>query len=110
MSDQPETKFYVSSGEARLVCLAMAPAVAALNLLLRVLRDSFAVQFGKTVYVSQQGYRDEQNADDGTAQFDSYLVFLCSGIVNVTTSREQFEKFFLLQGGQQHGNQDESTD
>jgi hypothetical protein len=74
------------------------------------MRDNFAVQFGKTVYVSQQGYRDEQNADDGTAQFDSYVVFLCSGIVNVTTSREQFEKFFLLQGGHEYGNQDQDSE
>lgn len=110
MTDQHLTKYYVSSGEARLICLAMVPAAAAVDLLLRVMRGNFAIQFGKTVYVSQQGFRDEHNADDETARFDSYLVFLCSGIINVMTSREQFENFFHLEGGHQHGNQDQDSD
>jgi len=107
MSDQ-QTKFYVSSGDARLIVLADVAGVAACDLIQRLIRDSFKVQFGPTVYVSEQGYRDDDNADDDTTQYDTYLIFLCSGIISAMTSREQFERFFHLhEGGQTYGNQDD---
>jgi hypothetical protein len=107
MTDQ-QTKFYVSSGDAKLVVLADVAGVAACDLIQRLIRDSFKVQFGPTVYVSQQGFRDDDNADDDTASFDTYLIFLCSGIISAMTSREQFERFFHLhEGGQTYGNQDD---
>ena len=104
------TKFYVSSGDAKLVVLAESPAVAASDLILRVLRDSFAVQFGKTVFVDQQGFRDDNTADDDTTQYETFLIFLCAGIISAMTSREYFEHFFHLNEGGHHGNQDEISE
>jgi hypothetical protein len=107
MTDQ-QTKFYVSSGSAKLVVLADVAGVAACDLIQRLIRDSFAVQFGKTVFVDEQGFRDDDTADDDTKQYETYLLFLCAGIISEMTSREHFEFFFHLnEGGQTYGNQDD---
>ena len=100
-------KFYVSSGDAKLVVLADVAGVAACDLIQRLIRDSFAVQFGNTVFVEEQGFRDDDTADDDTKQYETYLLFLCAGIISEMTSREHFEFFFHLNEGGHHGNQDD---
>jgi hypothetical protein len=109
MSDQLR-KFYVSSGDAKLVVLADVAGVAACDLIQRLIRDSFKVEFGPTIFVSEQGFRNDDNADDDTYRFDTYLIFLCSGIIGSMTSREQFDHFFFTSGGQSNGIDDDDEE